>query len=176
MDKKAVGPILKEEFLNIVRQYERLIFTICLSFTKNCFDAEDLAQETFLSAYKNIKKFDGRNPKAWLTTIAANKCKDYLKSSARKMDLLSETELDNIEDMGNSPEDIVINSATEERIQELCLKLKEPYRTVSIDYFCKDLKLSDVSKNTGKNLKTLQTQLTRSKRLLKALWKEDFND
>ena len=68
----VVRVIQKTMFLDLIKQYERLIFTICYSFTKNEFDAEDLAQETFLSAYKNISKFDGKNPKAWLTTIAAS--------------------------------------------------------------------------------------------------------
>ena len=69
--------IEKDLFASLVKQYERLIITICLSFTKNYFDAEDLAQQTFLAAYQNYESFDGNNIKAWLTTIAANKCKDY---------------------------------------------------------------------------------------------------
>ncbi|MBE6058460.1 MAG: sigma-70 family RNA polymerase sigma factor, partial [Clostridium sp.] len=63
---------------------------------------------------------------------------------------------------------------TIERIYRLCNKLKEPYRTVAISYFCKDIKLSHLAKETGKNIKTLETQLYRSKKLLKDLWKEEF--
>jgi len=37
--------IQKEQFANYIKQYERLIITICLSFTKNYFDAEDLIEE-----------------------------------------------------------------------------------------------------------------------------------
>ena len=47
--------IQKEQFASYIKQYERLIITICLSFTKNYFDAEDLAQQTFLSAYQNYE-------------------------------------------------------------------------------------------------------------------------
>ena len=166
--------IQKNKFWNLIKPYERLIFTICFSFTKNYFDAEDLAQETFLSAYKNIDKFDGRNLKAWLTTIAANKCRDHLKSPARKTDSLVEVQLNSIIDTDGSPESIVIEAEADQRIWDLCLKLKEPYKTVSINYFCKNLKLSEVAKDTGQNLKTLQTQLTRSKKLLRALWKEEL--
>jgi RNA polymerase sigma-70 factor (ECF subfamily) len=172
--KRTVKIIKKEQFLKLVKEYEKLIFTICLSFTKNFFDAEDLAQETFLSAYKNIKKFDGTNFKAWLTTIAANKCRDYLKSPARKVADLSPEDMEAIEDNNDLPETVVINTDSENRIWELCNKLREPYRTVSINYFCKNLKLSDVAKNTGENLKTLQTRLTRSKKMLKELWEEEF--
>ncbi len=169
-----VTVIEKEQFGDCIKQYERLIITICLSFTKNYFDAEDLAQQTFLAAYQNYERFDGSNFKAWLTTIAANKCKDYLKSKARTNVSLSEKEYESLKDRGDSPEETVVKKNTIERIYRLCNKLKEPYRTVAISYFCKDIKLSHLAKETGKNIKTLETQLYRSKKLLKDLWKEEF--
>ncbi|MGO5064603.1 RNA polymerase sigma factor [Clostridium sp. LCP25S3_F8] len=166
--------IEKEQFGDFIKQYERLIITICLSFTKNYFDAEDLAQQTFLAAYQNYERFDGNNFKAWLTTIAANKCKDYLKSKARTTVSLSEKQYEGLKDNGDSPEETVVKKNTSERIYRLCNKLKEPYKTVAISYFCKDIKLSHLAKETGKNIKTLETQLYRSKKLLKDLWKEEF--
>jgi RNA polymerase sigma-70 factor (ECF subfamily) len=170
----VVRIIQEEQFINYIKLYERLIFSICLSFTKNYFDAEDLAQETFLSANRNIDKFDGRNLKAWLTTIAANKCRDFLKSSARNSNSrLSEVNLMYIQDKRGSPEELVMKNEINQRVYKLCLRLKEPYKNIAIKYFCENMKLSDVARDTGKNLKTLQTQLYRAKKLLKALWKEE---
>ena len=166
--------IQKEEFANYIKQYERLIITICLSFTKNYFDAEDLAQQTFLSAYVNYSKFQGENFKSWLTTIAVNKCKDFLKSPARNIYSISEEDYESIKDKGDSPEDIVLKKHSKEKILSLCERLKDPYKELSINYFCKDIKLSDMAKDTGQSLKTLQTQLYRAKKLLKVLWKEEF--
>jgi RNA polymerase sigma-70 factor (ECF subfamily) len=166
--------IQEEQFANYIKQYERLIITICLSFTKNYFDAEDLAQQTFLSAYTNYSKFDGVNFKAWLTKIAANKCRDFLKSPARAVDSLSEEAYENLKDKEDSPEDKFLKKHSSEEIHSLCKKLKEPYKTVSINYFCADIKLSDMAKDTGQSLKTLQTHLYRAKKLLKILWKEEF--
>lgn len=166
--------IRKEQLASYIKLYERLIFTICLSFTKNYFDAEDLAQETFLSASKNIEGFDGENIKAWLTTIAANKCRDYLKSPARKTQCLTEEDFKLLEDERGSPEEILIENDKDERVLRLCSKLKEPYKTVAKNYFCDNMKLSEVARDTGQSLKTLQTQLYRSKKLLKELWKEEF--
>ncbi len=168
--------IRKEQFANCIEEYERLVFTICYSFVRNYFDAENLAQETFLSAYRNIEKFDGRNLKAWMCTIAANKCRDFLKSPARSTVSLSQEDLEYLEDGRDSPEDIALEKDVEERVQSLCTKLKEPYKTVAVNYFCKGLKLSEVAVNTGQNLKTLQMQLYRAKQLLRALWKEEFNE
>lgn len=166
--------IEKEQFGNYIKQYERLIITICLSFTKNYFDAEDLAQQTFLAAYENLGKFDGKNFKAWLTTIATNKCKDYIKSPARTTCSLSDKDYECLEDQDDSPEDTFIEKYTADAIHKLCNKLKEPYKAVALNYFCENIKLSDMAKAQGQSLKTLQTQLYRSKKLLKALWKEAF--
>jgi len=163
-----------EKFASYIKQYERLIITICLSFTKNYFDAEDLAQQTFLSAYEKQGKFNGENFKAWITTIAVNKCKDYLKSSARNTCSLSDDEYECLVDKKDLPEIIIMEKCTNDAIYNLCQKLKEPYRTVAVNYFCENIKLSDMAKDTGQSLKTLQTHLYRSKKLLKVLWREEL--
>ena len=163
-----------EQFANYINQYERLIITICLSFTKNYFDAEDLAQQTFLSAYTNYGKFDGENFKSWLTKIAINKCKDFLKSPARSIGSLTDEDYEGLKDKGDLPEDVLLEKHSKEEIHSLCEKLKDPYKTVSLNYFCKDIKLSDMARDTGQSLKTLQTHLYRAKKLLKVLWKEEF--
>lgn len=165
--------IEKEHFEDYIIKYQHLIITICLSFTKNYFDAEDLAQQTFLYAYKNLDEFDGNNFKAWLTTIAANKCKDHIKCASNRLCVLSDEEYKYIEDDMELPEEIIVKSENEKRVEMLCGRLKEPYRTVSLNYFCRNIKLSDMAKSTGKSLRTLETQLYRAKKLLKALWKEE---
>lgn len=166
--------IENEQFADTIKQYERLILTICLSFTKNYFDAEDLAQQTFLSAYKNIDKFDGKNMKAWLTTIASNKCRDFLKSKVRTEVSITDEEYENVQDDHESPEETVIKKNTQERISCLCGRLKEPYRNVAESYFLHGIKLSSMAKASGENIKTLETRLYRAKKLLRELWKEEF--
>ncbi|MBU3216284.1 sigma-70 family RNA polymerase sigma factor [Clostridium estertheticum] len=166
--------IQEEEFSSYIKQYERLIITICLSFTKSYFDAEDLAQQTFLSAYTNYSKFDGVNFKAWITRIAINKCKDFLKSPARVIYSLSDENFECLKDKGGTPEDMLLERCSKKKIHNLCERLKEPYRSVAVNYFCEAIKLSDMAKDTGISLKTLQTHLYRSKKLLKNLWKEEF--
>jgi len=168
-----VRKIREEEFRELVSKYEKLIYTICYSFTKNYFDAEDLAQETFLSAYKHLASLSNDNPKAYLTAIAANKCRDFLKSPSRKTDSLTNEELSLIEDCSPSPEEELIQRDTNERLHRLCIRLKEPYRTIATDYFCKGKKLSEMSRESGRNQKTLETQLYRAKKLLRAMWREE---
>jgi len=76
----------------------------------------------------------------------------------------------------DSPENILLEKEMEKRIYEMCSKLHEPYKTVAINYFCDNLKLSEVSANTGQKLKTLQVRLYRAKKILRKLWEEEFNE
>lgn len=47
-------------------------------------DAEDALQETYLAALRGYDRFDGRNPRAWLLTIARRKAIDALRAEARR--------------------------------------------------------------------------------------------
>ena len=67
-----------------MEQYEKLIFSICYRMLGDYFDAQDMTQETFLTYYRVLDRFDGQNEKAFLTKIATNKCLDFLKSKRRK--------------------------------------------------------------------------------------------
>ena len=82
--RKEADKISDQEYLvSLIESYQNLIFSICYKYTSNYFDAEDLTQDTFLSAYKNFSHFDGKNEKAWLARIAVNKCLDFQKRSVK---------------------------------------------------------------------------------------------
>ena len=120
---------------------------------KNPFDAEDLAQETFLSAYKNFERFDAQNPKSWFLTIAANKCRDYLKSPARKLVLSDGEELSYIEDDAPGAEQTAENDDADARVARLCARLKEPYKTPAALYYCRGYTPGEIAAKTGDNPK-----------------------
>ena len=80
--EKETVMITEKQYLEyLIKQYQNLIYSICLKSVGNPFDAEDLTQEVFLSAYKNLSRFDGNYEKAWLSKIAVRKCLDYLKAA-----------------------------------------------------------------------------------------------
>ena len=84
-EEKGADCITREEYLEyLIHTYQNLIFSICLKSVGNPFDAEDLTQDVFLSAYKNLSRFDGTYEKAWLSKIAVRKCLDHLKAAGRR--------------------------------------------------------------------------------------------
>ena len=156
-----------------MESYKKLVFQVCYSFVHNYLDAEDLTQETFLAAYRRLDSFDGTNFKAWLLTIAANKCKNFLADPRRRMQVVSDESLSEIAETAPDPEERLLRKEDQTRMERLCSQLKEPYRTVATLYFCKGVRLSAYALESGIPLRTLETQLYRAKKQLKALWKEE---
>lgn len=157
-----------------IATYGRLILTLCYSMTGDYFEAEDIAQETFVAAYKNLSSFDGNNMKAWLAKIASNKCRDYLKSAARRSIPSADEFLLETRDQEPIPEEMTLQKDSERKLRNFCKKLKEPYRSIAILYFCKNQNAQEISRATGKNLKTIQTQIYRAKAMVRNQWEEEF--
>lgn len=159
-----------------IERYKPLVFQVCNSFVHDYFDAEDLTQETFLAAFQKLDSFDGRNFKAWLMTIAANKCRNFLTDPRRRMQMVSDTTLGEIESPDSTPEDLVIHTDQRKRLLELCGSLREPYREVAVAYFCKNKKLSEIALELKVPLRTAETRLYRAKKQLRELVREEWKE
>lgn len=69
----------------LVERHSHSVFRLAFRMTGNEQDAEDLVQETFLRAYRQIGKFDGRASfSTWLYRIAANCSLDFIRSRQRR--------------------------------------------------------------------------------------------
>lgn len=70
----------------IYKKYSKIVYKYLLGLTNNSELAEDLMQETFYSAVKNIHKFRNEcNIKVWLCEIAKNKWRNTIKRDKRKL-------------------------------------------------------------------------------------------
>lgn len=82
----------------IYEEYSNLVYNYLVSLTGNIEISQELMQETFYSAIKNIKKFKGDSSvKTWLLKIAKNKWKDYLKTSKSNNSYSLDEDSDKIE-------------------------------------------------------------------------------
>lgn len=156
----------------LIDSYQNLVFSVCFKITGDYFEAEDLAQETFISAYKHLDTFDRQHEKAWLCKIATNKCLDYLKKSERRN---VPTEDDYFLTQVNNepgPEENVLELEAKKQLSDRCKRLKSPYREVALDYFYNEISAAEIAAKTGKNIKTVQTQIYRARSLLQKSYKK----
>lgn len=152
---------------SLIDRYQNLVYSICYRSVGNSFDAEDLTQYVFLSAYKKLSEFDRNYEKAWLCKIASNRCLDFLKQAGRRCIPTKEEFFLELTGEEFTPEEQYLQSESKQNVYQLCEKLKSPYKEVAIQHFFYEMSVTDLAEKTGKNKKTLQTQIYRAKGMLK---------
>jgi len=80
-----------EAFRELVERHSRPLFRLAYRMTGSESDAEDVVQETFLKAYRQLARFDGRASfGTWLHRIAANCALDIVRARRRRGEQFSE--------------------------------------------------------------------------------------
>jgi len=70
----------EDYFTELFRRHGRKVFMSCYAFLRNASQAEEVSQEVFLQAYRNLNSFGSGNVLAWLLKIARNRCIDRWRS------------------------------------------------------------------------------------------------
>ena len=156
------------EFSALVQKYQGLVYTVCHQLVPDGEEAQDLAQETFLAAWRAIDRCPAGYEKQWLARIAANKAKDYLRSGwARRMDTPGDEVLALAgAPPGDGPEARALDTLGAEALEGLILNLREPYRTPCRLCWLEQHSVREAAALCGRPEKTVSAQLTRARRML----------
>ena len=106
-------------FESIVEKYSDFVYNVAYRIMGNPVDAEEAAQEAFISAYKNFHKFRGESAvSTWLYRIAVNASLMRLRKERRR-DYLTQTGYDDAQLVGwtEGPESAAVNSELREQIE-----------------------------------------------------------
>ena len=83
---RRVGNGEKEAFYELVRPYERAVYTSAMSILNNQADAEEVAQEAVLKAFSNLPRFRGESKfSTWLIQITINEARLKLRKDRRHL-------------------------------------------------------------------------------------------
>jgi RNA polymerase sigma-70 factor (ECF subfamily) len=75
-------------FAELVRKHQRMIHSLTFRMTGSLADAEDLAQETFINAYRQIGSYRGSSKfSTWLYRIAINACLSWRRRETRRVEM-----------------------------------------------------------------------------------------
>ena len=159
------------QFATLVEQYQRLVYTVCYQLVQDHQLAEDLAQDTFVSAFTHMDSCPPEHYKPWLARIATNKARDHLKSAwARRVSAPGDDGMPQSPPPGAAappgPEDLTVTEDEAAAIRQMVRSLREPYLQVSVMYFLEERSVEEISRALRRPPKTVHTQLFRAKKML----------
>jgi RNA polymerase sigma-70 factor (ECF subfamily) len=110
----------KTAYATLVERHYRRVFALCLGMMGNVHDAEDIAQETMLRGFSNIRKLsDAGRFEPWILKIARNLCLDALRKQKRAKARATRQEVRDAQE----PKE---NHDLEQAIKRLPLELRVP--------------------------------------------------
>jgi len=84
-----------DDFAEIVRRHQSRVFAILHRYERDTQKVEDLAQETFVKAWRALEQFDGRAPfEHWISRITVRVALDHLRKEKRRRNEIGLPELD----------------------------------------------------------------------------------
>lgn len=148
----------EQEVNRVIELYGDTVRRLCMIYLKNYADTEDIFQNVFLKyATSSIKFENGEHEKAWFIRVTINKCKDLLKSFFRNRTV-------SLDDIVEKPEAI---PSDYREVLEAVLSLPQKYRNVVYLHYYEGYSAPQISHILGKNVNTVYTLLTRSKKMLR---------
>ncbi len=158
-------------FEKLVRENKKNIQNIIRLVTKE--DNEDLEQEVYIRVLKNAEKYEEKGSfKSWVTTIAKNISKDYLKSAAykaRENSVTEEDEFVQIADKKITPELRVIKNERQQTIIDAVNSLKPKFREVVLMCEIYGYSYEECAKKLNCPLGTIKSRLFNAKKELSIL-------
>jgi len=170
----------EKAFEEIVRLYQHKVYNLVYRMIGNQQEAEDVAQEVFVTVFKAIDTFRAEAKfSTWLYRIAANHCKNRMKYLGRRsykstgeLNEASEREMQDAQPSAMRPHvdgpDAVLEGLELERtVQEGIAALDEDHRALVILRDVEDLSYEEISSITGLELGTVKSRLHRARLQLK---------
>jgi len=169
------GDMLAFEVL--VKQYERLVFSIAFKMFNNREDASDLAQEALIKVYKSMDKCeDIAGFKNWVCRITTNACIDELRRRKNRQTLSIDAADDDTYSILESraaddptPEAALLQKERTRDIAEAIGQLTETHKALIILRDIKGLSYEEVAEALEMNLGTVKSGISRARIRLREL-------
>lgn len=157
---------MDRDFNRIVNSYSDMLLRICIHYTKNKTDAEDVVQNVFLKLLESNISFENyEHEKAWLIRVCINLCKDNLKSSwHKKVHSINDEEI----------KDGVFEIEEKSPILTYIRNLPSNQKIAIYLFYYEGIPVSEIASLMKSNQNTVLSWLRRGRKKLEKLLKEDF--
>jgi RNA polymerase sigma-70 factor (ECF subfamily) len=145
-----------DAFRLLVEQHSRAVFRLAFRMTGNEQDAEDVVQETFLRAYRQLDKYEARSSfSTWLYRIASNYSLDLIRMRKRHEDKRERGKADERDILQTlpvntpGPDRILYSSQVQERVNEALNELSAQERTAFVLRHFEGLSIDEIGETLG---------------------------
>ncbi|HBL75537.1 MAG: hypothetical protein A2W90_03355 [Bacteroidetes bacterium GWF2_42_66] len=152
----------------LYRLYYKPMYNVCLRMVGDETEAEDIMQEAFLSAFRNIESYEGKvSFGAWLKKIVINRSLDYLKKKKIKFEEMNEKMV-----VADEPVFMEMEENSMEKIQKAIGELPEKYRVIINLFLIDEYSHEEVAELLGISNVASRTQFFRARQKLKEILKQ----
>lgn len=162
-----------QAFANLVEAYQTPVFNLCYRMLGDGPEAEDAAQETFLRAYRAIRRYDNtRSFATWLLSIASHYCIDQIRRRRMQLVSIDTTPGEAIPAPVLTPEGEANLSEEQRQVQELLASLAPTDRAAVTMYYWYDYSYEEIAQALSLSLSAVKSRLHRARRLLAEAWQK----
>jgi RNA polymerase sigma-70 factor, ECF subfamily len=167
----------KANFGEIVRRYQGPLFGFLGRMGLTQAQAEDIAQEAFLRAWRNINAFDAGRAQfsTWLFAIARNLALNEVLSAKHKVETHHDENSDEPESNERSQTDLLIAQQDRDALQKALRRLPHDDRSVIALAYVNELDLAAIARIEHCSLAAVKTRLHRAKLKLRELLKDIYD-
>lgn len=165
----------KNAFKDFVDIHKKFVLNICYKFVGDIDNANDIAQEVFIEAYRTIEKFRGDSKiSTWLYRISTNRSLNYLRDNKKYSSSDSYSKepgfIDNVSsDSGFNPEQNTLNNEKADILSNAINSLPDKQKAAFILNKKDDLSYIEISKILGLSVKAVESLIIRAKKNLQKL-------
>jgi RNA polymerase sigma-70 factor (ECF subfamily) len=158
-------------FEELVRRYQDAVYGTAVHFVGSGGDAEDVAQEVFLRAFRSLDRFKGEAKfSTWLYRVAYNLCIDWLRS--RRRPARRSVPLEDAGEVADERVDVegeLVGAEEVERVRRAVDALDERYRGVVVLLYYQKLSYEEIAAVMEVPVKTVETRLYRARKIMRRL-------
>ena len=180
-DIDVISQVLKGDhnsYATLVNRYNNFVFTIVLRYIKGREDAEEVAQDVFIKAYKSLSSFKGDSKfSTWLYTVTTTTCITFLRKKKLEVQSLDNEKV--FEAAGEIAGDMSANQIEQKSKVNMvneAIKMLSPDDAQVIMLFYKgEQTLEEIAKILNKEPNTVKVQLHRARTRLKEKMQKHFS-
>ena len=181
-DNEIINRVLQGEqalYAQLVNRYQNFVFTIALRYTPNREDAEEIAQDVFVKAYRSLADFRGESKfSTWLYTIVTTTCITFLRKKKIPIHSLDNEHIFEVVDNQNSTfRANQVEQKSKVQVINAAIKLLsvDDARIITLFYQAEQ-SLEEIGRIIGVDPNTAKVKLHRARQRLKEKMEKHFTE